>query len=622
MKKAMSYLFQVLVGLVMAAVLIVGPACERQFTATPPPTPKPGPTEPVITAGPTAPATPKPGATVKPTPRVTPKPAARQPKGSYISGQSGGDAETLNVIMAADASSAGYVGLTMDGLAGFDNDYNLVLYLLAKDVEISPDGLVYTASIRDDLFWTGGNKVTADDFVYTLNNLMFSDWLNYTYKSDWQEKIDGKPVLVEVKKVNDTTFTVTRKTVYPDFVYNLYSLVPYPKHIATKYEGDIKAFTQAEEFNTLNYTGNLGPYRFKEWIRNDKFLVVRNADYYKGKEVGAPYFESFEIKLFGTAATRQAALEAGNVTSSGIEPQNFSKFSKMPSVQLHVTPTSGYSLMLINQRDNGWAGLKNKKVRQALSMSVSKETLVKSVLEGFGDPAFSFIPKPSPWYSEEGLHKYGVGPLYDKAKAAQMLVEAGYGKKEGNTFKVAGKDGKPVKLSLFSSTGSNTTESITLLVKQELAALGIVVEVKLVPWPTLLGKYVRNKVPGSNQEPQFNNGKGAVSEEKWDLIIMGFNTNPLAPSGSDVFFVTDGGLNMMGYSNPKVDELFQRARSAEALDKENRKKIYQELASVISDDQPADFFAFNRAISGFQKNVKGIDPGINMGWNQYLWYFE
>jgi peptide/nickel transport system substrate-binding protein len=256
-------------------------------------------------------------------------------------------------------------------------------------------------------------------------------------------------------------------------------------------------------------------------------------------------------------------------------------------------------------------------------MAISKELLIQSVLLGFGDPAFSFIPNSSPWYSEEGLHKYGVEPLYNKEKAAQMLYEAGFGiKKDDKTYEARDRDGKPLKLTLLTSTGSKVSESMAFLVKQELSDIGIEVDLKLVPWPTLLGKYVRNKVPGSDQEPRFNNGKGAVSEEKWDLIIMGFSTNPIAPSGQDVFFTTDGGLNFWGYSNPEVDRLFQRARSKEALDKENRKKIYQELASLLSDDQPVGFLAYNKGISGFQKKVKGIEPGINMGYNYYLWYFE
>ncbi|MFH0847276.1 MAG: ABC transporter substrate-binding protein, partial [Chloroflexota bacterium] len=352
-------------------------------------------------------------------------------KGIFIEGDSAGDAETLNWLLAADAASFGYVGYTLEGLATYDNNWNVVLRHLAKPVEVSADGLTCTITIRDDLKWSEGVKVTAEDYVYTLKNLMFSDWLNYTYKSDWQETVAGETVFVEPEVVNDTTFTIKRKTIDPEFVdISIYSLTPYPKHIAQKYEGDVTAFTQAPEFNNLTYTGNLGPYRFKEWVRNDKYVVERNPDYYLGKESGAPFFEQYIVKLLGTPEAVTAALEAGDITYAGIEPEDVARFKEMPSIKVYTEPTSGYNLISYNLRQNGWAGLKEPKVRQALSMSISKKTVIDSILLGFGDPAFSFIPKPSPWYTEEGVPQFGYGTLYDKARAKELLLEAGYGVKK------------------------------------------------------------------------------------------------------------------------------------------------------------------------------------------------
>ena len=163
-----------------------------------------------------------------------------QVKGIFIEGTSGGDAETLNYILAADASSHSYAGYTLDSLATYDNEWQVVLRHLAKPVEVSADGLTYTITIRDDLKWSDGSKVTADDYVYTLKNLMFSDWLNYPYQGDWQETVNGEDVFVEAEVVNETTFVVRRQTVHPEFLDDpIYNLTPYPKHIASKYEGDV-----------------------------------------------------------------------------------------------------------------------------------------------------------------------------------------------------------------------------------------------------------------------------------------------------------------------------------------------------------------------------------------------
>jgi len=546
-----------------------------------------------------------------------------QVEGNFIEGVSAGDAETLNWLLAVDSASHSYAGFTLGSLATYDNQWNVILRHLAKPVEISEDGLTYIMTIRDDLRWSDGRKVTAEDYVYTLKNLMFSDWLNYPYKSDWQETVKGETVFVEPEVINETTFAIRRQTVDPEFVDSaIYSLTPYPKHITIKYEGDVEAFTQAEEFNNLTYTGNLGPYRFKEWIRNDKYVVERNPDFYLGKDTGAPYFEQYINKLLGTPAAIHAALEAGDITYAGIDPEQVAKFKQMEKIKVFTVPTSGYQLITYNQRKNGWEGLRIKEVRQALSMSVDKKAVINSILLGFGDPAFSFIPKPSPWYTEEGVPKYGYGSLYDKEKAKQILYEAGYGvKKEDGTILVQDKDGNPIKLTLATNSGNKLREDIAFLVKQELADIGIEVDIKLIPWATLLRQYLYNKVPDSDQPPRTNNGPDAVSQEPWDLIVIGLSTHPIAPSGSRVFFTTDGGLNYFGYYNLKVDELFNRARSKEALDKEARKKIYAEISQLIAEDQPAAFISFPRANHSFQANVEGIDPGMRLGWNYHEWYF-
>jgi len=548
---------------------------------------------------------------------------AKEPGGVYISGTSAGDAETLNWILAADSASFSYAGHTLDSLATYDNEWRVQLRCAAKDVEVTEDGLVYTVTIRDDLKWSDGSKVTAEDYVYTLKNLMFSDWLNYTYKSDWQEEVDGETVFVTPEVVSETTFTLTRQTVDPEFIYSVRSLSPYPKHIAVKYEGDVKAFTQAPEFNNLTYTGNLGPYKFVEWIRNDKFVVERNPEYYLGKDIGAPYFEKYIIKLFGISATLHAALEARDITYIGIDPDKVGKFKEMEWINVYTVPTTGYLFLAYNLRDNGWEGFKQKEVRQALSMALNKELMIEQVLYGFGEPAFSFIPKPSPWYVEEGIAKYGVKLLLDKEKAKELLFKAGHATKGADgSIEVRDEEGKPLTLTLVTNTGNEVRENVAHLVKQELSAIGIEVELKFVPWATLLRKYLMNKVPGTDQEPRYNNGVGAVSEAPWDLMVMGFNTLPLSPSGSDVFYTTKGGLNFWGCFNTQIDELFKRVKSKEALDEKVRKELYAELSRLISEEQPVNFLAFQLANYGFQKNVKGIEPGINTGYNYHLWYFE
>jgi peptide/nickel transport system substrate-binding protein len=539
-------------------------------------------------------------------------------KGTYIDGASAGDAETLNWALVADSASVDYISLTMDGLITYDNSLHVQLRWLAEPVRVSEDGLTYTLILRDDLFWGDGKPLTSEDFVYTFKNLLFSDWLPFNYKDDYQETVNGKKQYVDVVALDKQTYQFRRQTVYPDFFYRVTDLWAYPKHIAQKYEGNLDAFTQADDLNNLRYTGNLGPYRFVEWVRNDKFVVERNPDYYLGKENGAPYFEKYVVKIFGTPAARQAALEAGDITSTTLDPLQVGKFKGMKGINVYTNPTNGYVALFWNFRKNGWEGFRKKEVREAFAMSIGKDALIKSIYLGFADPAFSFIPRPSSWFVETGLEQFGVGALYNKEDAKKKLADAGYKQKDNVLLD---SNGNPVKLTIITNSGNKVRENIALLVKQELADVGVDVDIKLLPWATMLDQYMKNKAPG-DKASGFNNGTDAVSEKAWDMVVIGFSTDLNAPSGSSVVFASDGGLNMFGYSNPEVNELFKKARSKEALDTNARKGIFAELSTLISEELPADFLAFPQSNTGISAKVKGIEPGISMGYNSYLWYFE
>ncbi len=131
-----------------------------------------------------------------------------------------------------------------------------------------------------------------------------------------------------------------------------------------------------------------------------------------------------------------------------------------------------------------------------------------------------------------------------------------------------------------------------------------------------------NKVPGSDEPLRFNSGLDAVSEESWDLMLYAHGTDLLQPSGSEVFYASEGGLNSCGYISEVVDALFKKAHSAEALERSSKEKIFSELSRIISEDQPADFLYFPQSNTGFQANVRGVDPGIFTSHNFYEWYFE
>jgi peptide/nickel transport system substrate-binding protein len=545
-------------------------------------------------------------------------------KGEFIEGQVGESAQTLNWIVATDGGeSVRYASFMVDPLAVYNNDFKLQLRCLAKEIAVSADGLTYTAAIRSDLKWTDGSKVTAEDYVYTLKNLMFADWLEYENLARWQETVDGKAAFVSPEVVDETTFKIVRKTVDPDFLYTLYGLMPYPKTVALHYENKTDDFTSAPEFANLTYSGNLGPYKPVAWSASEGFVMKRNPDYYLGKETGAPYFETYTIKQFGLQSMLTEELSQGNVSYGYIEPQDANSVRGQGSANVYTVPTGYYVYMAFNQRDNGWEGLKDVRVRQAISMMINKPAVIQDMYLGFADPATTFIPPYSPWYNSSVVKDYGMDPGRDQQMAIELIKRAGYTQKEiDGQMKFVDKDGNPIKLNFLIDMGSEFDQNLAIIIRKCLLNIGLDINPKFSTREVVFMDGLMNKVPGSEQTPAFNNGPKAVSKQAWDLVILSSHANPLALEGSQEFFTSAGKFNLFGYFDPRVDELYKRAKSAEGLTQEARKKIYSDLAQTVSEAQPVDFLVFYNDNYVFGKNVKGVEPGINVLYNYQFWYFE
>ncbi|MCX6001071.1 MAG: ABC transporter substrate-binding protein [Chloroflexi bacterium] len=553
------------------------------------------------------------------------KPVQLHPvKGEFLEAQVGESAQTLNWIIATDqGASKRYASFMVEPLAVFNNQYKIQLRCLAKDIEVSADGLVYTVTIRDDLKWSDGTKVTADDYVYTLKNIMLADWLNCPDRSRWEETLDGNAVAVQPAVVNDTVFKIVRKTADPNFAYSIYGLMPYPKNIVRNYENKAEDFTTSPELNNMSYCGNLGPYRPTAWTTADGFVMVRNPNYYLARDNGAPYFEKYTIKQMGLQSSINEALNAGTVSYAYVEPQDANSFRGNKDLSVVTIPTGQFLMVAYNQRDNGWAGLKDARVRQAISMVIDKPAVVNDIFGGYADAAFSFIPPYSPWYNESVLQKTGMNSSGEAQKAIDLIKSAGYEMKDVDGKQLfVDKDGLPIKLIIPIALDSEVQKNVGYIIGQNLRSIGLDVDPKYQVQEFIAKEIFVNKLPGSDKTPDYNSGPGAVSSQPWDMVILSSYGDALAIGRSEIFFSSTGRLNIFGFFNEKVDALYKRALSAEAINPQSRQKIYDELAQAISEAQPADFIVYYKDNFALRSNIKGVEPGLNILSNYQFWYTE
>ncbi len=558
--------------------------------------------------------------------------------GDYVVGDST-DAQTLNWIQVSDVESDNRINLTLDGS-----------YTITEKNEVFPlwldlttdDKRVYTAKLRQNLKWGGDyGQMTAEDWVYTINNVFEAkdNWAGFTGQSDWQRDGDFVPV----EKTGKYTFDI--KLPKPDPSYPLkpamWGAYCMPKDLLKKYvpKKDVDGLKKDKEIRTLSYAGNLGPYTYKNWKHQAEFVAERNDDYYMhdAKDVsdawkGAPYYDSYTYKVIPEQSTRLSALKSGDVTATGLPAKKAKQFQGMDNVTVNVVKQAFLSLLIYNERKNGWKPFRKQSVRQALSYAVDKKSIVDNIERGFATVAHTFQPQFSEWYDDSEVVKTGVGDKYGLDKAKQKLSDAlkgtdyGY---DGDTLK--GPDGKQVTLKLVYATGSSTTETTCQLIAQEYGKIGIKVNLKGVKFDTLLNKYVGNSYQGSGKPkwssgPQNAGGRDeAVSAESWDMMYgIIFNTYPRTPASTEPFWEKDGSVNFFGYY-PEADLHSLYAKAIPETDKQKRKQLFGKIFAALSKEQPVNFIDMGVDINAYQSSVQGPKDGespFGFGWDSTTWYMN
>ncbi|MCR4265236.1 ABC transporter substrate-binding protein [Nitratireductor sp. ZSWI3] len=303
----------------------------------------------------------------------------------------------------------------------------------ASDTEV-----VFT--IRDDVTFHNGEKLTAQDVAFSINRIIDPDF--------------GSPQLGQFNKIlsaeatGDHEVTLTTDGAYPVLLAQLVKLSIVPKHVVEAVGND--AFNESP-------VGS-GPYKFGEWKRGVSVRLDRNDDYWGDK--GA--FPVAEFRAVPDAATRVANLQAGETDlavtlDSDLAAQlEGSSTAKALSV---LTERIGY--MKLNPARTPFD---DKRVRQAVAQAIDKEGIVEGLLGGYDAPV-SQMATPSHFGFVEGIEGYPYDP-----DAARKLVEE------------AGATGKTISF----ATSPVFDQRIVQALAQMINDTGLVAEIELTDMATYL----------------------------------------------------------------------------------------------------------------------------------------
>lgn len=514
------------------------------------------------------------GATAEKPTGVAASPENNKPAyGDMIIRGSIGDASVLLPVLASDSSSADIIGLIYNGLVKYDKDLNLVGDL-AEKWDISQDNLRIRFYLRKDVKWQDGKPFTAKDVEFTYK-LIIDPKTPTAYATDFLR-------VKEFRALDPYTIEVTYEK-------------PYAPALGSWGQGMVPAhLLEGQDVNQSPLKRNpigTGPYKFTKWKTGERIVVDSYHDYFEGR----PYIDRVMTRVIPDLATMFLELRAGRLDQMALTPLQYRRQTDTPWFKENFVRYKylgfGYTYLGYNLKD--WK-FQDKKVRQALTTAINKESIVQGVLLGLGQPAYTPYKPDTFWYNPN-VRKF----RYNPAKAKEMLAEAGWKDTDGDG--ILDKDGKPFEFTIITNQGNELRKNAATIIQSDLKKVGIRVKIRVIEWAAFL--------------------KNFINKRNFEACLLGWQTGP-EPNQIDIWNskkIGETQLNFVTYQNPKVDKLLDDGAST--YNRDERKKYYDEFQAIIAEDQPYTFLYVSDNLPIISSRFRGIEPApAGIDYNFIKWY--
>lgn len=524
--------------------------------------------------------------------------------GTFVSSTIGEGPKTFNPFNTKDNISAQMSEIMYDGLVTTDVVTGKTIPKLAKSFSVN--GKEYIVNLRHGLKWSDGKPITADDVVFTWQNIIFDGFGNTSTRDSVM--IDGK--LPTVEKIDDYTVKFVTPEPFAPFLRMLSSPIA-PKHIFQPavnrgreyFDGFLSTNTNPKEFVTS------GAFRLKEYVPAQRVVFERNPNYYEINKDGKklPYLDKLVYLIVGDINNQVLKFEGGELDEISLQGANVARFKEMEKhsdfTVFNIGPDTGtmYLSMNMNNRKNEkgkyyvdqkkqvW--FQDKNFRQAVDYAIDRKNMVFNIANGLGYPLFTPETLNSIFLNKK------LKP-YDKntEKSKELL------KKSGFTWDKAGhlidKFGNHVEFDLYTNAGNTEREAIGVMVKQDLEDLGMKVNFKPIEFNSLVNKL--------------------MASLDWDMVIMGFTGSPLEPNGGKNVWLSDGTLHIFNQrlerdaNSPRyafekrIDYLYTQGALATKF--EDRKKYYDEYQAIVYNEKPLIYIYSPIRIVALRNKFKNIYP--------------
>lgn len=436
------------------------------------------------------------------------------------------------------------------------------------DSVTTEDNKNFIVHIDEKATWSDGEKITADDVVYTALRLTSpvignTSMMYYVFEGvgddgfteEGAESIDG------IKAIDDATVQFTTKDEMSLTTFeNSYAryLMTLPKHVIEQYnEEELKT---ADWFNHPDVVS--GPYMVTDFDVDHYISYKANENYWKG----APKIAKLNIKIV-SGSQLYAGLQSGEIditqpTMSVIPQEDYDSIEGLSNVNVvYGEPVTNQSVFI--QTKN----VPDVRVRQAMLYAIDRKMVLEQLLKGKGEVVDGFLSSASPFYDD------GIVPVeQDVEKAKELLAEAGW-------------DGSQT-LRFYVNSGDGAFVNAANVFVAQWAAVGIKVEVQTVDFATLMS------VAGTND---------------YDILAVQYTYAPVDPY-PDVAWLLGGEESWTGYGDDSVNEVLAKTQTTSDIDE--IKGLYSVVDQKVQEDVPMFSAYIVSAQAGVNKRLVNATPSV------------
>lgn len=516
-----------------------------------------------------------------------------------------GTPQYINPIYApANEADRDLTKLIFAGLLKYNTEHKLIGDL-AKEWFLNEDKKTYTFILRDDVYWPDGKQFTSEDVVYTIQAIQ-----NEVYESPLYNRWAG----IKVTGVDDFTIQFELPEPYNAFLENT-TLGILPAHL---WNNILPENAKLAELNIKPI--GLGAYSFDTFIKDKQgyiksYNLVSNKNYH----LGTPYIDKITFKFFPTFELAVDNLKQHNADGLNFLPLNLKEFlSTRNDLNYYSLSLPQYTALFFNTENNNL--LQNKDIRQALSLLINKEIIVKQVLDGEATVINSPILPGMLGYERTTDNQEN-----NIEQAKEILAKAGWKYPvESNNKNIENTDQNNTG---NNDDGSNNEEATTTPEKNVEASTDdktkylikddkeFIINLTLSNQPQAVavaemiqkmwlvaGIKTNLKIVEANQIQ-----KEIIAPRDFEILLFG----EILDSSGDLYpfwhssQITETGLNLTNFKNEAADKLLTDIRTEE--DKNVKIELIQKFEKTIIDNIPAIFLYNPNYTYVMSEKIKGMD---------------